>query len=314
MHKLLFTPSSFNLKNFDEASQLQAQGFNFVFNSRGRRLSEEEVLALMDEHVVGMVAGTEPLTSAVMEKATSLKVISRCGVGLDNIDLNEAKLRGISIYNTPHAPTAAVAELTIGHILSLSRHIMRSHTDLKMGQWKPMMGSLLEGKTVGIIGFGKIGQRVAQLLEAFGTRILVYDIACPSAHQEKFIEFESVLKQSDIITLHLPYQESTHHMINQKALMMMKPTALLINISRGGLIDENALYEALQEKRIAGAALDCFEVEPYQGPLLSCETILMTAHMGSYAKEARDQMEKEASLSLLRGLYSHGLLNDQRFK
>ena len=311
MQKILFTPSSFNRKNIQDFELIQSAGFEFIFNPYGRRLSESEVLDLMDEKVVGLVAGTEPLTQSVINRATSLRVIARCGIGLDNVDLHEASHRGISVYNTPDAPTSAVAELTLAHILSLSRYMVVSHNLIHEVHWKPMMGRLLSKQTVGIIGFGRIGRRVAELLNAFGVNILVYDNApVSSVSYVQFVALEELLKQSDVITLHIPYAPSTHHMIDEKALSLMKSTALLVNVARGGLIDEAALYTALKAERLAGAALDCFETEPYGGPLLSCGNVQVTAHMGSYAKEARDIMEAEAFSLLVRGLREHGLLNE----
>lgn len=310
MPKLLFATASFNMENFHERRLIENAGFELIFNPNGRRLSEIEITELLDEHVVGMIAGTEPLTRNVIRQAKSLKVISRCGIGLDNVDIDEASQRGIRVYNTPDAPTIAVAELTIGHIISLSRHISSSDRLIRSCQWKPTMGRLIARQTIGVIGFGRIGKHVAQLLEAFGVNVIVYDkVPVSTSSNVKFTEFEQLLHESDIVTLHLPYGSSTHHIIDEKALSLMKPSALLINVARGGLIDEAALYTAIQEKRLAGAALDCFENEPYVGPLLSCENVQVTAHMGSYASEARALMEAEACSSLVRGLREQGLLD-----
>ena len=309
MSKLLFTTSSFNLNHFHDRHVIEEAGFEFVFNTKGRRLTELEILDMMDDQVVGMVAGTEPLTCAVFEKAQSLKVISRCGIGLDSVDLQAAKSCGIKVYNTPDAPTSAVAELTVGHILSLVRSITASDRLIRAGQWKPIMGRLLEKQTVGIVGFGRIGRKVANLLEAFGANILVYEKTPPlSSNQINFVAFEELLKQSDIVTLHLPYEASTHHIMNEDAIALMKSTALLVNVSRGGLIDEDALLSAINVNRLAGAALDCFEEEPYKGPLLACDKVQITAHMGSYAHETRAIMEAEACSSLVQGLREYGLL------
>jgi D-3-phosphoglycerate dehydrogenase len=307
--KLLFTTSSFDFSNFKERYVLENKGFEFVANPYGRRLSELEVSDLLDERVVGMVAGTEPLTRAVMEKAKALKVISRCGIGLDNVDMEAAREWGIKVYNTPDAPTIAVAELTLAHILSLARHVAASDRRLRQGIWQPTMGPLIAKQTVGIIGFGRIGKQIARLIAPFGAKILAYD-------PEPFVGFDNVervnleklLQAGDIITLHLPYSRATHHLINEETIGLMKSTALLINVARGGLIDEQALYKALQGRRISGAALDCFEEEPYKGPLLGCENVQLTPHMGSYANEARALMETEASYALLQGLKEQGLL------
>ncbi|MBI5448116.1 MAG: phosphoglycerate dehydrogenase [Gammaproteobacteria bacterium] len=309
MSKLLFSTSSFNLDNFKERSIVEAAGFEFIFNPNGRRLTEEEILELLDEQVVGMLAGTEPLTRSVIRKAKSLKVISRCGTGLDNVDLDEAHRQGVRVYNTPDAPTSAVAELTLAHILSLSRYLVKSDKLIHAGNWQSLMGRLIARQTMGVVGFGRVGRQVARLLEAFGAKVLVYDkVKIDLFGKVEFVEFEQLLKESDVVTLHLPYASDAHHLINEKALRIMKTDALLVNVARGGLIDENALYQALKEKRLGGAALDCFESEPYTGPLLDCDNVQMTAHMGSYAKETRAIMEENACSHLVHGLREQGLL------
>lgn len=310
MSKLLFTTSSFNLENLSHRQLLTAAGFECILNPKKRRLTEDEVLSLMDDEVVGMVAGTEPLTDRVMKKAGALRVIARCGTGLDNVDLNAANQHGIQVYNTPNAPTAAVAELTLAHILSLSRHVASVSAEIKSGVWKPAMGRLIGAQTIGVIGFGRIGQSVAKLLSSFGARVLVYDaaeISIPAPYIG--VSFEALLRESDIITLHIPYMRETHHLIDSSALNVMKENALLINVSRGGLIDESALLSALEKRQVAGAALDCFEHEPYSGPLQTLPTVQMTAHMGSYAKEARTFMEQEACHALVSGLSKAGLFH-----
>lgn len=311
MPKLLFTTSSFNLDNFHDRSLIEKAGFEFVFNPYARRLTEGEISSLMDEDVVGMVAGTEPLTQSVINKAKSLKVISRCGIGLDNVDLRAANEQGISVYNTPNAPIAAVAELTVGHIFSLARRIVESDRNVHSEKWKPIMGRLVSHQTIGLLGFGRVGKAVAQRLSALGAKILAYDkIEMSTKLDVQLVGFEQLIKESDIISLHLPYEPSTHHIIDAHALRQIKPTAQIINVSRGGLIDEIALASALKEKRLAGAALDCFEQEPYFGPLLSFDNVQITAHMGSYAQETRAIMEAESCVSLVDGLRKHGLISN----
>lgn len=309
MQKLLFTTSSFDLENFAERTTIEAAGFELILNPFGKRLTESQVVELLDDQVVGMVAGVEPLTGSVLRGARSLKVISRCGIGLDNVDLKAAKELGISVFNTPDAPTRSVAELTLAHILSLVRRITESDRAIRMGKWQAMMGSLLARQTVGVVGFGRIGRMVTHLLRAFDARVLVHDEMAPAPEQGvEVVSLERLLMDSDIVTLHIPYSPSTHHLINAGRLALMKPSALLVNVARGGLIDETALFAAMQEKRLAGAALDCFEEEPYSGPLVGCEGVQMTAHMGSYAREARAMMEQEACANLLEGLRLHCLV------
>ncbi len=306
--KILITTSSFDLRNFYRLDDVTAAGFEVVLNPFKRRLNEHEVADLLTSDVIGMIAGLEPLTAEVLKNAGQLKVIARCGTGLDSVDVQAAREQGILVFNTPDAPTTAVAELTLAHILGLLRRVAESDRNIRAGQWAGLMGSLLQGKTVGLVGFGRIGQAVAKLVSAFDATVIVYDIETISYPTITQLPLAELCAISDVISLHVPYLQESHHLINRSAFNRMKQTALLVNVSRGGLIDEEALYEALQSDRIAGAALDCFEVEPYSGPLLKFDNVHVTAHMGSYARESRDQMEIDASTALVRGLREQGIL------
>lgn len=307
-NRLIITTSSFQFSNFFEYKALNDAGFKIDINPYGRRLTEFEIFELIDETVVGVVAGVEPWSKSIFEKAKSLKIISRCGVGLDNIDMAAAREYGVRVFNTPDAPTDAAAELTIAHILSLCRRIPESDRALRSGEWKPLMGRQLSEQTVGIIGCGRIGSKVEKLLVGFGTKILKCDIeSVASRSKNAFVDMEYLLCNSDIVTLHVPLTQETRHIINANTISKMKSSALLVNVARGGLIEENALLSAIVDGRIEGAALDCFEEEPYSGPLLSCERVQLTAHMGSYAQEVRSKMETDASEALVRGLKEYGL-------
>ena len=306
--KVLITTSSFDLENFYQLDDLTSAGFEVILNPFGRRLSEHEVSDLLGNDIVGLIAGLEPLTARVLKNAGQLKVIARCGTGLDSVDVRVARDQGISVFTTPDAPTTAVAELTIAHILGLLRHVAESDRNIRAGRWTGLMGSLLKNKIIGIIGFGRIGQAVTKLVSAFDAKVIAFDtqtISHPSVEQ---LPLDQLCARSDIISLHVPYSSESHHLINGNTLNRMKPTALLVNVSRGGLIDEDALCEALQNNRIAGAALDCFEVEPYSGPLLKFDNVHVTAHMGSYAHESRKQMEIDASTALVQSLRKQGFL------
>lgn len=307
-HKILITTSSFNLQNFYQLDDLTSSGIEVILNPFKRRLTEQEVSDLLNGNVVGMIAGLEPLTAGVLKNAHQLRVIARCGTGLDSVDMNVARDQGILVFNTPDAPATAVAELTVAHILGLLRHVSESDRNIRSGQWSGIMGSLLKSKTVGIIGFGRIGQLVARLVSAFEATVVAFDTQAISDPRVKQLSLDELCAQSDIISLHIPYSQDTHHIISEDAVSKMKPTALLVNISRGGLIDETALLAALQNGLIAGAALDCFEDEPYSGPLLKFDNVHVTAHMGSYAHETRNQMEIDASTALVRGLKEQGIL------
>lgn len=307
-HEILITTSSFDLENFYQLDDVISAGIEVILNPFKRRLNEQEVSDLLSRDVVGVIAGLEPLTAEVLKNAPHLKVIARCGTGLDSVDMNAARDQGILVFNTPDAPTTAVAELTVAHILGLLRHVTESDRYVRGGQWSGIMGSLLKNKTVGIIGFGRIGQVVAKLVSAFEATVVAFDTQTISHPHIKQLPLDELCAQSDIISLHIPYSQDTHHLINGDVVGRMKPTALLINVARGGLIDETALIAALQNGLIAGAALDCFEDEPYAGPLLKFNNVHVTAHMGSYARETRNQMEIDASTALVRGLKEQGIL------
>jgi D-3-phosphoglycerate dehydrogenase len=301
--KILINTSSFDISNFKEYDLFINTGFDISLNPFKKKMTEDQIFGLIDKNVVAMIAGTEPLTEAVMQKAPGLKIIVRCGIGMDNVDLNAADKMGIKVFNTPDAPTRSVAELTLGHILSLLRRISESDRMVRSAKWQSLMGSLLHGQTVGVIGFGRIGKMVSRLLIAFGARVLVYDVFPQNGFEGvESVSKETIFAESDVVTLHLPYTKENHHLINAEALSQMKPNAVVINVSRGGLIDDFALYKAILENKIAGAALDCFEYEPYTGPLINCENVQLTAHMGSYAKQSRIQQEIDSCKILVREL------------
>ena len=285
-------------------------GFEILLNPFGRRLTETEAGSLLKPGIIGMIAGIEPLTRSVLTGAPDLRVISRCGIGMDNVDLDAAAERNILVKNTPDAPGTAVAELTLGMMLNLLRRISEADRFIRANQWKKLMGRLLQQQTVGLIGFGRIGKKVARLVSAFGAAILAYDICkIESFPDVEFCSLESLISRSDIISLHIPYTPDTHHFLNSDRLISMKKGALLINASRGGLVDEKALEDALLSGHLAGAALDCFEQEPYHGPLCEMDQVVTTAHMGSYAKEARESMEQESAENLIKELIAQGFLH-----
>ena len=305
--QVLISTSSFNLANFAQLSDLKKAGVEVKLNPFAARLTEEQVIDLLGTDTIGLIAGLEPLTQNVLKSAKSLKVIARVGTGLDSVDLVAAKELEIIVLNTPDAPTKAVAELTIAHILGLLRHLSQADRQIRNGIWKGLMGSLLETKTVGIVGFGRIGKRVATLLSAFGASVLISDAQVKSGDFQN-VGLDELCTRSDIVSLHLPYSEATHHIIDEKRMNLMKKGSFIVNISRGGLVDEAMLLVALKSGHIAGAALDCFEQEPYEGELRNLENVQITAHMGSYARETRDLMEQEASRLLVNALHEKNLL------
>lgn len=282
--------------------RLERLGIRLIDNAYGRRLTEDEAIELLQE-ADGVIAGTEPLTERVLEQAGQLKVISRVGTGLDNVDLECAKRAGIAVFNTPDAVTAAVAELTVGGVLAVLRRTWWMDAELRAGRWSRHMGSLLEGKSVGIVGLGRIGRRVAELLVCFRAEPVGFDVA-PDADRAgkagiRLTELDDLLASADIVTLHVSSGNLEAPLIGQRELELMREGAILVNTARGGLIDEDALCEALEAGSLGGAYLDTFEREPYEGRLASLPNVLLTPHAGSYAREARVRMETEAVNNLL---------------
>ena len=308
-HNILITTSSFAKSDCSLLETFVEQELQIILNPYARKLTKSEVCELIEQHQpVGMIAGVEPLTRKVLEKAKKLKVISRAGIGMDSVALQAAKDLGIVVTNTPDAPTIPVAELTLGMILSLLRRIHISDASIRHGEWIRPMGNLLHGKTVGLIGCGRIGSYLAGLLSSFGCKILGCDPFVNKSDNFSLIGLEKILSDADIISLHIPYSQENHHFINAERIQNMKKGSLLINAARGGLIDEDALYNALSSGYLGGAAMDCFEEEPYAGKLKDLDSVLLTAHIGSYAQEGRILMERQAVENLLRELKKAGCI------
>jgi D-3-phosphoglycerate dehydrogenase / 2-oxoglutarate reductase len=304
MPKALITTVPFAEKNRLPIELLEGAGIEYVINPIGRRLKEEELADMVGDFDV-LIAGTEPITARVMECGKRLKHISRVGIGLDSVDLVAAERLGIKVSYTPDAPAPAVAELTIALMLSLLRSVHLSNLQLHRGHWQRHFGRRIAEVTVGIIGTGRIGARVLRRIPAFGTpRVLVNDLVpdlrlVPELKLD-WVGKEDVYRQADVISLHVPLTRLTKNLIGRRELMMMKPDALLINASRGGIVNEHDLADVLQSGHLGGVAIDTFEHEPYSGPLAGIERCLLTAHMGSMSVDCRTRMEIEATEEAVR--------------
>ena len=307
MNRILITTSIFGKDDPAPLNLLQSAGYQVMVNPYGRKLTEDEVLDLLLEiKPVGMIAGLEPVTARVLQRAKGLRIISRCGIGLDNVDLNAAGSLGIAVTNTPDAPTEAVAELTIGLIFNLLRRISFLDREIRRGNWTKETGSLLRGKQVGIIGLGRIGKRVAETLPALGAKVAGTDIYPDyrwlQEKQVSLVSLEELLKESEVLCLHVSYTGGSEYLIGEKEMEAMREGAYLVNTSRGEVIDHDALYSMLTSGHLAGAALDVFDHEPYTGRLTRLDSVILTPHIGSYAKEARLEMEVQAVKNLLNAL------------
>ena len=258
-------------------------------------IAEEELEEIVSRYDALIVRSRTKVTREIVERAKRLKVIGRAGAGLDNIDMEAADEKRVTVLNTPEAPADSVAELTVGLMLALVRKIALADSSLKNGRWlkKELEGSLLKGKTLGLVGLGNIGMRVAEIAKEIGMRILVTKRTPPSRELlerlgAEFVPLEELLRRSDIVSVHVPLTQETRRMIGARELNLMKEGSYLVNTSRGGIVDENALAGALVCGRLAGAALDVFETEPLRNPeLVKMPNVLCTPHIGAQTVEAQ---------------------------
>ena len=298
------TPS-FSTQSEKPLALLKSNNLQIVSNNKGRKLKNNELIRELSG-IDGVIAGTEEYTKIVLNNLPQLKVISRLGIGMDNIDLETAKERGIKISRTKTTPAPAVVELSLNLMLDIARKITNHNNDVKNGVWNKQMGSLLQGKTLGIIGLGTIGKSLVKLVKGFNFIILAFDLfhdeKFAKEHKVNYCDIDTLLTLSDIVSIHLNLTAETKGMMNKERLYKMKPESILINTSRGEIIDENTLHTVLKSNQISGAGLDVFEKEPYSGPLTKLDNAILTPHIGSYAKELRFQMEIESVENLIRGL------------
>ena len=303
--KILASPSSIGQISLKPFELLEANGYEVVKNPFGRKLTEDETITL-GKDCVGIVAGVETLDSIVIDSLPNLKCISRVGVGMDSVDIPYAENKGIKVLNTPNGPTRAVAELTIGLTLSLLRKIPNAHYDLKNRIWKKQTGNLLFEKKVGVLGLGRIGRMVAEMFRSLGNPVIGYDLYPDMDWAEKnnieILSLEQLLNQCDIITIHIPGNSDGSPVLNQEELSYLKDGAFLVNVSRGGVINEDALYEMLTNGKLSAAALDVFSNEPYSGKFCDLDNVILTPHIGSYAKEGKLKMEVDAVMNLINAL------------
>lgn len=272
------------------------------------KLSEDELVEIIGSYDALVVRSATKVTAKIMENS-NLKVIGRAGVGVDNIDLEAATKKGILVVNAPEGNTTAASEHTIALLMALARNIPEAVRSLKNKVWdrKRFMGIELNGKTLGVVGLGRIGREVAKKAIGLGMNILAYDPYIIKQQVEnidiKVVDLDTVLKEADFITFHVPLTKSTYHMVGEKQFSMMKDSVMLINCARGGIIDEEALYEALKSGKVAGCALDVFEKEPpLESPLLDLPNLIATPHLGASTQEAQVSVAVDVAKDVIRAL------------
>lgn len=317
MSKIFVSTYPFSRTSSEPEQILKMSGFNYSLNPLGKKLTAQELYDLAGD-ATAIIAGTEDL-SLLVEKSKNLKLIARIGIGLDSVPLELCKEKGIKVCYTPDAVTDAVAEMALGMIISLNRKFLKADIAIRNGGWERFEGKAVKEQTIGIIGFGRIGQRLSELLIPFKPmKILVYDILNKNKEINSLIkkgvnitqvDFEDLIKHSDTISIHTPKTPLTTNLINRDVFQKMKDGIVLINTARGGIINEIDLIEFLESQKIMAAGLDVFSKEPYKGKLISYQQVLLTQHMGSCSFEARKRMEKETAEDVVRFLRGERLLS-----
>jgi D-3-phosphoglycerate dehydrogenase len=293
--RLLVTPTSYGKNDPRLKTELEALVGEVIYNPTGKPLASAEVERLLPG-IDGYIAGLDGIDANALRAADRLKVISRYGVGIDNVDMDAARGRGIIVTNTPGANSVSVAELALGLILALARQIPEAVEAVHQGKWPRYAGISIEGKTIGILGLGAIGKQLTRRLAGFDCTILAFDpyadAAFASDHHVELTSMEDVIRRSDFISLHLPLLPETRGLVNATFLGQMKPGSFLVNTSRGEVVDESALLEALQNGHLRGAGLDAFTQEPPDphNPLLSLSQVIATPHLGAQTDGATSNM------------------------
>ena len=282
---------------------LEASGLPFHLHTTGKRITTPELL----EHgrdAAAIIAGVEPYDADTLRALPALRCISRCGVGVDSIDLNAARSRGIAVVNTPHQPAAAVAELALTMMLALCRNLPRQTAYARRREWKRLEAHLLGQLRIGLVGFGRIGRRVAELLKPFGAEIWATDPAAGDQVVEgvTFVPLDRLLADCDVVSIHAARAAGRPLALGAAEIATMKRGAMLINLSRGGMVDEAALHDALVSGHLAGAGLDVYVDEPYRGPLCEVDNVVLTPHAATMTIETRSSMERESVGKALRFL------------
>lgn len=305
-YKVLVTPRSFGRGDPAVFDLLTDAGVTVVRNDTGAMLSVEG----MQERIrdcAGVIVGVDPLDDAVMAAAPGLRAIAKYGIGMDNIDLEAAKRRGIAVSKTVGANSDAVADYTFALLLALARQVTVIDARCKRHNWGTLLSSDVHGKTLGLLGFGAIGKRVAQRARGFSMQVLAYDVvwdaAWSSEYGVQFAEPDKIFREADFVSLHMPLLPATRGFVSKDCLDSMKPTAFLINTARGELVDEDALLSALRARSIAGAGIDAFREEPPQNPeWYALENVILSSHCASSTPDSTRNMGRFAVQNLLKDL------------
>lgn len=301
MQTILIATSSFNSKILSEYIPFfKKKKIKVLLNPYKRTLNQSNLKKIFDKNLIGIVSGNEKISSMILKLSPNLKIISRCGIGSDNIDMDFARKNSIKVTFTYQEPVYATAELTLLHILNAIRKFNFNSDKRNLINWKRKKGNSLEGKKIGIIGYGNVGKKLSNLLKPFRCKIYYYDKI--KTKNKNFLKLNQLIKICDIVTLHLPLTNKTRDIIDLKRLNLLKENSIILNIARGGLINESDIFKFLKKRKDIIACFDSYEKEPYKGKLLNLENTILTPHVGSFTKEARDQMEYKAMKNLCKNL------------
>jgi D-3-phosphoglycerate dehydrogenase len=321
MTRVLVTSLSFSKYSIGEepGDILRSAGITVDVNQKGTKYTEDELQAMIETYD-GVVAGSDPFTGEVIRRGKNLKIIAKNGVGIDNIDVPTATERHIFVTITRGAVKETVADSTFALMLALARNVVTGDKQIRQGKWPRLVGTEIWNKRLGIVGLGSIGKCVAERARGFHMEIVAYDpfpdeTFCEE-HQINLVDFDTVFRECDIVTIHAPLNDATRHMVDARALGLMKPTAFLINAARGALVDEQALYQTLRDKKIGGAAIDCFSEEPppKDSPLFELDNTVLTPHTAGYSHEALVKagvMVAESVVAALKGEIPPNVVNNE---
>lgn len=311
------------IASFDTCvKRMESLGYEIILDPKARALSEDELLKYAPQ-LVADICTSDEWTRKALEAAPHLKVVSRMGVGYDSIDVPAATERGVGVAITVAANAPDVAEYTFAMMLALSRRLRDADKAVRDGAWEKVFSHSLYNKTLGIIGLGNIGKRVAKLVNGFNMKVLAYDQLKDEAYAKEngiiYCSFKELIKESDVITIHAPLGKETKGFISKNEFEIMKPTTIIINCARGGIVDEAALYQALKDKKIMGAGLDVFENEPVKtdNPLLTLDNIIVSPHTAGMTLEGRSHLVEIAFqnvIDVFEGRSPKGLINPEIFK
>lgn len=314
MKKVLITPKSYHHYKDKAYAMLREEGYEPIENRTGRTLTEDEIVELAGEGVVGVIVGVDPMSARVLDRLKDVQAISKYGMGVDNIDTVRAAELGMQVRAAKGTNNISVAELAIGLIFAISRNIPEMASEVKSGGWSRVLGRELTGKKLGIVGGGQIGFEVAKRALGLEMEVAVYDpfLTEDALASKQGIRLEwnldALFAESDYVSLHVPATKDTFHLVNARTLSLMKPSAFLINTSRGELVDEEALYEALSGGKLAGAASDVYSSEPPLpgSQLAGLAPFILTPHTGAYTHEAIEKMVVRSTVNLLEMLEQSG--------